>query len=563
MDELANELGMIDVHEASSTVSKTAAPVPIPSPHDDAHPENDQYDSPSTAAGHLDTHLFSSAQLISGYGPLDHMIDNNAKKSSKIQSGSPEEKKSDELQHIPHDDEYRLSASTQSSSTVVITEPSCGALDANHQGIFTGGEASAEGDGSGYHEVLPKPNKRYNKISRVPIFAGSTVVPNVTRERHDSTVGAAPIQSRSAYNRPPALTAQKLCIVTDDQRMDTSGYRETPISLSSTVTAETCLESCGRSHPNKHSTSGTPSSLSSAVRKGRIGKPVTRSASILLRSKVLILSDSESEEEENSQSNPADDDDNNSQRNNNNSNSCQTRCRSVNSLNRKKSKQKRSTKKMDVTSSTGSFGAGVEYTQHHHAPHHHNHAKQLGTNHSSPAGAFGSGTSGNLNQQQIFGKRKRSTTTSFSHSGESVHHHHSSASSTGITSDTHHHHHHSHSGNKMDISTGEPGEKSLNDMECDSYDSSSLSESSVNSEYEQTFDEADDEQSDFYEVMSHTGPVASNSSPAGEGFAAGTSSSMLTASGASSLSPMVTRSHHHKHSSHHHHHQYHHHSTLR
>lgn len=48
-------------------------------------------------------------------------------------------------------------------------------------------------------------------------------------------------------------------------------------------------------------------------------------------------------------------------------------------------------------------------------------------------------------------------------------------------------------------------------MECECFESSSLSESSVNSEVENTFDEADDEQSDFYEVMAKTSHSSSSS----------------------------------------------------
>lgn len=66
------------------------------------------------------------------------------------------------------------------------------------------------------------------------------------------------------------------------------------------------------------------------------------------------------------------------------------------------------------------------------------------------------------------------------------------------------------SGDANGTSTTADGNHAQMAMECECFDSSSLSESSINSEVENTYDEADDEQSDFYEVMAKTGGQANN-----------------------------------------------------
>jgi hypothetical protein len=155
----------------------------------------------------------------------------------------------------------------------------------------------------------------------------------------------------------------------------------------------------------------------------RVTKPVARSASILLRSKVLILSDSES------------DDGDSSARSAINPGSSSANSSSLNRKKLKKQKRKKSDKPSLV-----------------------------------PTNPFA------LNQ--CFGKRKRSTTISFSMSGESA-----GTSGTGDASMT----------NGKSDTTGMA-------MECESYefDSSSLSDSSINSDYDgKHFEEADDEQTDF------------------------------------------------------------------
>lgn len=181
-------------------------------------------------------------------------------------------------------------------------------------------------------------------------------------------------------------------------------------------------------------------------KSSRNGKPVARSASILLRSKVLILSDSESEEEH-SQS----------------SRGSESRSKSGQSSSRKGKGRKSRKKSVGVNSVKGfcPFGGETNYGN----------LSVPGYSglqvHSAPVTS---------------GKRKRSTTTSFSASGEH--------------SDHHHHH-----GNKMETSD------TIDTMDMDNvYDSSSLSESSTGTDCEgQGYDEADDEQSDFYEVMSRVG----------------------------------------------------------
>ena len=180
----------------------------------------------------------------------------------------------------------------------------------------------------------------------------------------------------------------------------------------------------------------------------RNGKPVARSASILLRSKVLILSDSESEEEH-SQS----------------SRGSESRSKSGQSSSRKAKGRKSRKKSIGANAVKGfcPFGGETNYGNLS-VPGHS--GLQV---HSAPVTS---------------GKRKRSTTTSFSASGEH--------------SDHHHHHH----GNKMDTT-----DTTIDTMDMDNvYDSSSLSESSIGTDCEgQAYDEADDEQSDFYEVMSRVG----------------------------------------------------------
>lgn len=158
----------------------------------------------------------------------------------------------------------------------------------------------------------------------------------------------------------------------------------------------------------------------------RLTKPVARTASILLRSKVLILSDSETDDEDSSLRSDK---------------SGGQEPQAGSSLRRKKVK-KHKRKKPD---------------------------KQ---------GLIAGNPFGNLNQ--CSGKRKRSTTISFTLSGES-------AGGPG--------------GDPMQTTSDGLAQS----MECEAYDySSSISESSVNSDIERPFEEADDEQSDFYEVISKT-----------------------------------------------------------
>lgn len=162
----------------------------------------------------------------------------------------------------------------------------------------------------------------------------------------------------------------------------------------------------------------------------RITKPVARSASILLRSKVLILSDSESDDGDSSARSAA------------LPTTATSSSANSSSLNRKKLKKQRR-KKGDKQP----LVAGNPFS---------------------------------LNQ--CFGKRKRSTTISFSMSGESA------AGTSG----------HGHNGET--VTNGNGDNVNTMAMECERYDieSSSLSDSSINSDYDsKQFEEADDEQTDL------------------------------------------------------------------
>lgn len=210
---------------------------------------------------------------------------------------------------------------------------------------------------------------------------------------------------------------------------------------------------------------------------------VTRTASILLRSKALILSDSESDENSLIPS---------SQTGTNHEASTSSgmttgavpsstkagqSCSAVRPQSypaRKKVRNKRSFKLCDRNC-------------------HQHHYRTKGVPCALGCSSSPSSGAGLLSPSQVFGKRKRSATMSFSHSGEGL----SSIPSTSASV----------SEAKMDSSS--PGTSSPavakgasnaagNDMDVDWYDSSSFSESSAESDVDNTFAEADDEQSDWY-----------------------------------------------------------------
>ncbi|KAI1304128.1 hypothetical protein HDE_01988 [Halotydeus destructor] len=186
-------------------------------------------------------------------------------------------------------------------------------------------------------------------------------------------------------------------------------------------------------------------SMSSLNAKSRPTRPVTRSASILLRSKVLILSDSESEDNEDNMASasvpatePA---------------SIQDKIANVSSLKRRNVRKNRHKK---TVADKKLLGSGNPFAS----------------------------------SNQCSGKRKRSATISMS-------------MSTDLSSSGHHH------GQRVtDGQSAGPGDANMA-MDCECFESSSLSETS-DDEYH--YDEADDEQSDFYEVMAKTGCSSSSSS---------------------------------------------------
>ena len=194
----------------------------------------------------------------------------------------------------------------------------------------------------------------------------------------------------------------------------------------------------GNLNDNLDSRNDQTASTSGSNYKTKSGKPVARCASILLRSKGLILSDSDSEE--------IDESPEHKRANESIESGHQASSLSISRKHRMK-KQKRKTDKAENQLSIASY-----------------------------------------NHNQYFGKRKRSTSL-FSHSVEDASGS-TNENKTGNVNESH---------LPADVTTNRQQK-----MDCDSqsYDSSSLSESLYSSD--QFFD-ADDEQSDFYEVISRTG----------------------------------------------------------
>lgn len=171
-------------------------------------------------------------------------------------------------------------------------------------------------------------------------------------------------------------------------------------------------------------------------------KFVTRTASILLRAKALILSDSDSDELQSSESSGRP-------------------CRAA----RKKIKHNRRSK------GSGDACLSLSYD---HLP--------------GPAGHHSSST-------PLYGKRKRCSTLTFTTSGE--HNHQPQSLQCKSVS-------HTKSGElqKMDISCSPCNKSCYADcMELDQEETSSLSDTSVECNSQNAYDEADDEQSDFNEVL--------------------------------------------------------------
>ncbi|XP_053214618.1 uncharacterized protein LOC128397875 isoform X1 [Panonychus citri] len=182
--------------------------------------------------------------------------------------------------------------------------------------------------------------------------------------------------------------------------------------------------------------------------KAKLSKPILRSASILLRSKKLILSDSESEDGGDKSGDPL--------------------C-----LIPPQSKEMK-----EIPGPFGDYPASLSRK--------HRMKKQKRKKESKDERLFGQLCVGQSNFNQYFGKRKRSTTVN------------NQQSTSGGIDETH----------GMNDDHGNNGGNSnsyqLNSMDCESQsdcDSSSLSESVCDSDH---FAEADDEQSDFHEVMSRS-----------------------------------------------------------
>ncbi|XP_015788666.1 uncharacterized protein LOC107365640 [Tetranychus urticae] len=176
---------------------------------------------------------------------------------------------------------------------------------------------------------------------------------------------------------------------------------------------------------------------SSCGSKVKLAKPVLRSASILLRSKKLILSDSESDEE--------------------------------------KSGDPLCYQNKEIKEIPGPFGDCGSLSRKHRMK------KHKRKKESKDERLFGQLCVGQTSFAQYFGKRKRSTTVN-------------QQSTSNFSEDSH---------NILDEHGNNGNSCELNSMDCESQscDSSSLSESVCDSDH---FVEADDEQSDFYEVMSRS-----------------------------------------------------------